>query len=224
MYSCRDQITLVKDHVIKKQITCRRWNQTYPTIEWDCSHKQVLKRRCWKVLGKVYSLQLQHKISLHGKHIQNTGHEINEVPERWQVVCHRAIWNNTETYCSILTRISYTRVHRTHREANSRSWGRKAGHNFLDTVNSTFSQVWVLDISWWMFSKRAITNYFLRKCTLCMHTFCNRFFAAIPRSGKNTVIVTLTLSQQFHLIEKYHIAAFRTLLPSSIQHLPSLVP
>ena len=47
MYSCRDQIALVKDHVIKKQITCRHWNQTYPTIEWDCSHKQVLKRRCW---------------------------------------------------------------------------------------------------------------------------------------------------------------------------------
>ena len=158
MYSCRDQIALVKDHVIKKQITCRHWNQTYPTIEWDCSHKQVLKRRCWKVLGKVYSLQLQHKISLHGKHIKSTGHEINEVPERWQVVCHRATWNNTEIYCSVLTRISYTRVHSTHREANRRSWGRKVGHNFLDTVNSTFSQVWVLDISWWMFSKRAITN------------------------------------------------------------------
>ena len=106
-----------------------------------------LKEGVRRFFGKwQYSLQLQHKISLmHGKHIQNTGHEINEAPERWQVVCLRAIWNNTETYCSVLTRISYTRVHSTHREANRRSWGRKAGHNFLDTVNSTFSQVWVLD-------------------------------------------------------------------------------
>ena len=105
-----------------------------------------LKEGVGRFLGKwQYSLQLQHKISLRGKQIQNAGHEINEAPERWQVVCHRAIWNNTETYCSFLTRISYTRVHSTHREANSRSWGRKAGHNFSGTVNSMFSQVWILD-------------------------------------------------------------------------------
>ena len=37
--------------------------------------------------------------------------------------------NAMENY-SVLTRIFYTGVHRTHREAKRGSWGRKAGHNF----------------------------------------------------------------------------------------------
>ena len=41
---------------------------------------------------------------------------------------------------SVLTRIFYIGVHRTHREAKRGPRGRKAGHNkFLDTANSPFS-------------------------------------------------------------------------------------
>ena len=46
---------------------------------------------------------------------------------------------------SVLTRISYTGVHSTHWEAKRGSKEEKNGLQFLDTVNSTFSPVWVLD-------------------------------------------------------------------------------
>ena len=42
---------------------------------------------------------------------------------------------------SVHSRISYTRVHRTHREAKAGVMREKSGSQLLDTVDSTFLQV-----------------------------------------------------------------------------------
>ena len=71
--------------------------------------------------------------------MQIKGDQWNKRFRTVQVYCY-PVWS----VISILTRISYTGVHRTHREAKRGLMREKSGSEFLDTVNSTFnSLVWV---------------------------------------------------------------------------------
>ena len=65
-----------------------------------------------------------------------------------------------------VTRIFHPGVHRTHREAKRGSWGRKAGHNFLDTAGADYPirviGSWIQLIQRLQVWVRENTSYFLR--------------------------------------------------------------
>ena len=118
-----------------------------PKSPFLCVNRSPIRGRSSTYLKDCFLLSWENNtdchitmsLSLKTMEVQIKGDQWNKRFRTVQVYCY-PVWS----VISVLTRISHTGVHRTHREPKRGSWGKKGGSQFLDTVNSTFnSLVWV---------------------------------------------------------------------------------